>query len=170
MLVSPQHSCGHAHLPTYLAGERGRRACLVARWGRIRAAVVAILKPDGQHARHGLVDVLVAVQHRLAIVPQHLVQDLHERLILAQNDPAAATRFRMPLSSIHADVPCKRVIGLVKSTHATQEPLASIDDQTLHVGQSCLVSVSAQHGGRPGCENPEGFASGAALPSRRIFQ
>ena len=65
-------------------------ACLIAGGSGICGAVVAVLKPDGQHARHGLVDVLVPVRNTAPIVAQHLVQDLHEGLILAQDDSAAA--------------------------------------------------------------------------------
>ena len=83
----------------------------------IGVAVVAVLEPDGEHARQGLVDVAVAKLHRAPVVAQNLRQDLHERLVLSKSDPAWVLKFlsdsaEVPSSS--ADVagicPCLRSI------------------------------------------------------------
>ena len=49
-------------------------------------AVVAKVEPDGEHARQRLVDVCVAIAHRLPVVGQDLGHDLHKGLVLSQQD------------------------------------------------------------------------------------
>ena len=55
-------------------------------------AVHAKLKPDGEQARQGLVDVVVALLHSHAIVPDDVLDIVDEWLILANLNPAGHKR------------------------------------------------------------------------------